>query len=288
MKKDEIYIRKYRNGCVPVRPVEITEIFSLFLRCCRTPFAFSGELHEQWELVYVRGGEASITADDKVYRLAAGSLIFHRPMEFHQIHAEKPGLELFVASFRLGGGETSKLERSVFALKPDEKELMEEVIGRCCAMNGGFFADDEFRDCRALWERAPLDFALCVNTLEAVFCRLLLRSPALQVPRDTAQSALYQKIVSVLEEHVYTDITIPRVAERCGVSESTVKACFRRHAGCGVHKYLLKIKMRAAVRMIGEGQAVAEVSERLGFADPNYFSCVFRRETGRRPTDFRK
>ena len=72
------------------------------------------------------------------------------------------------------------------------------------------------------------------------------------------------------------------------MSESTVKACFQRHAGCGVHKYLLKIKLRAAIRMIGEGSSVSGVSDALGFSDPNYFSYVFKRETGRRPTDFRK
>lgn len=287
MKKDELYIKTLEHGCVPVRPVEIGAVFSLFLRCCREPFVFAGELHEQWELVYVRRGEVSITADDKVYHLGAGGLIFHRPMEFHQIHSRQGGLEIFVASFRLSGEGAGKLERSVFDLLSEERELMEDVIRRCCAMNGGHFRESEFRRCTAYWQARPLDFQLCVSGLESLFCRLLLRSPALQQPRDTADSLLYRRIAAILEEHVYTGITIRQVAERCGVSQSTVKACFNRHAGCGIHKYLLKIKMRTAIGLIREGESVSAVSDRLGFSDPNYFSYVFRRETGKRPTDFR-
>lgn len=287
MKTDEIYIQTLKYGCVPVRPVEITQVFSLFVRCCREPFAFAGELHEQWELVYVRRGEASITADDKVYRLGAGSLIFHRPMEFHQIHAENPGLEIFVASFRMSGEGTGKFERSVFDLLSEEKNIMEDVICRCSALNRGVFWDGEFRDCRDLWGAEPLEFSLCVNELESVFCRFLLRSPALQQPKDTADSLLYRRIVAILEEHVYTNITIGQVADQCGVSPSTVKTSFHRHAGCGVHKYLLKIKLRAAIGLLREGRSVSEVSDALGFNNPNYFSYVFRRETGKCPTDFR-
>jgi len=66
-----------------------------------------------------------------------------------------------------------------------------------------------------------------------------------------------------------------------------VKTCFSRHAGCGIHKYFLKIKMRTAIQMIRQGCTVSEVSDTLGFNNPNYFSYVFRRETGKRPTDFR-
>lgn len=224
MKTDGIYIRKYENGCVPVPPVEITKVFTMFLRCCEEPFAFAGELHEQWELVYVRKGEASITADDNVYHLSTGSLIFHKPMEFHQIHAEQAGLELFVASFSLSGEGVNKFEQAVFELLPREIEIFEELIRHCNAINGREFRDQEFWDCSDRWGAAPLEFYFCVNQLESILCLLLLRSPTLQPPKDTADSLLYRKIVAVLEEHVYTDISIREVAERCDVSPSSVKA----------------------------------------------------------------
>lgn len=287
MKKDKLYLRQYEPGCVPVRPVEITNVFTMFLRCCRKPFIFAGELHEQWELVYVRSGEATFTVDDKVYRLGAGSLIFHRPMEFHQIHAEHTELEIFVTSFHMTGGEVRKFEQSIFELSSGEKTVMEELIRQCCALNEGYYTDGEFGDCRPFWQAKPLEFYACVHGLERLFCMLLQRSPTLQPPKETVDSLLYRNIAAVLEEHAYGDITIAQVADRCGVSPSTVKTCFHRHAGCGVHKYFLKIKVRTAIRLLETGQPVSQVSDALGFNNPNYFTYVFRRETGKRPTDFR-
>lgn len=51
MKSDKSYLRILQSGCVISRPIEIEEVFTMFLRCCRQPFAFAGEFHEPWEMV---------------------------------------------------------------------------------------------------------------------------------------------------------------------------------------------------------------------------------------------
>lgn len=288
MKSDRIYLQHYKNGCLPLPPIEITEVFTLFLRCCQAPFVFFGELHEPWELVYVRKGAATITADDRVLHLSAGSLIFHKPMDFHQIFSEQPGLEIFVASFHMSGESAYKFRNSAFQLLPAEQQLLETLIARCVALNNGCFHACDDRDCKPLWQTSPLEFYTCVHQLEHLFCLLLMRCPSLQPPQDAAGSILYKKIVSVLEEHLYGTITIPQVAALCDVSPSSIKTCFRRHAGCGLHKYFLKIKLREAVRLIKEGRSISSVSDTLGFNNPNYFSYVFQREMGRKPTDYKK
>lgn len=288
MKSDNIYLRKFENGCAPVPPVEILAVFTLFLRCCQAPFVFPGELHDLWEIVYIRRGNATITADDKVYHLTPGSVIFHKPMEFHQIHADDPGLEIFVSSFQMDGKLSHKLKGAVFELLPEETALFETLISRCIRLNQGFFTDTKEWDCQPLWNASALEFYTCVHILEYILCLLLNRVPVVPDLPETAGSVLYQKAVAILEEHIYSGITIAEVAERCGVSATSLKTCFRRHAGCGLHKYFLKIKIRAAIRLIQSGQTISCVSDALGFNNPNYFSFVFQRETGKCPTDYRK
>ena len=289
MKSDNIYVRYLETGCVPRPPIEIAEVFTLFLRRCQNPFVFSGELHDSWEIVYVRKGNASITADDKVLPLSAGSLIFHKPMEFHQIFSEDPGLEIFVASFHLVGDLAYKFRDALFHLLPEEQELFDSLIARCVKLNHGYFQDSvDPNDCTTFWNASPLEFYACVHQLEHLFCLLLMRSPTLQTPQTSPDSILYRKIVSILEEHLYENITISQVAALCDVSPSSIKACFSRHAGCGLHKYFLKLKLRQAIRLIKEGHSISSVSDTLGFNNPNYFSYVFLREMGKRPTDFKK
>ncbi|MBR3978996.1 MAG: helix-turn-helix transcriptional regulator [Oscillospiraceae bacterium] len=288
MKTDEIYLRKFENGCIPLPPIEITTVFTLFLRRCQAPFVFSGELHDLWEILYVRRGNATVTADDKVYHLSSGSVIFHKPMEFHQIYADEPGLEIFVSSFNMTGELSYKFKGTVFELLPEEVDLFEELISRCVTLNNGCFSDTKEWDCKPLWSAASLEFYICIHMLEYILCLLQTRSPVAPALPATADSILYQKAVAILEEHIYSNITIQEVAELCGVSASSVKTCFSRHAGCGLHKYFLKIKIRAAIRLIKKGQSISSVSDTLGFNNPNYFSYVFQRETGKRPTDYRK
>ena len=52
-------------------------------------FIQPGECHDFWELVYVDKGTAVATADGKETVLKQGSIIFHKPNEFHAIRAEK-------------------------------------------------------------------------------------------------------------------------------------------------------------------------------------------------------
>lgn len=288
MKTDNQYLRALKNGCLPVKPLEVTEVFTLFLRQCRTPFYFSGELHSPWELVYIRKGAACITADDNVYRLPQGSVIFHKPLEFHQIQAEEAGLEIFVVSFTMRAEQPEHFYNAVF--HPDQKvrELFERLIAETVALNGGPFTESTEKNCYPLWQANKLAFSRNVQLLEYILTHFLDHRPASFPPQSTGESALYRKAVGYLERNVCRDISIADIAEYCCVSQSSLKATFRRHAGCGIHKYFLKLKLRTAIGFLEAGKSVTEVSNLLGFNNPNYFSFVFRRETGKSPSDHKK
>ena len=52
-------------------------------------------------------------------------------------------------------------------------------------------------------------------------------------------------------------------------------------------KYFNNIKITAAKSMLKEGFTVKETSEKFGFSNQNYFSTVFKKITGKSPSDFR-
>ena len=55
-----------------------------------------------------------------------------------------------------------------------------------------------------------------------------------------------------------------------------------------MHKYLLKLKINVAKKLLQDGRQVSVVAENLGFASQSYFSKAFKRETGFTPSDFAK
>ena len=52
------------------------------------------------------------------------------------------------------------------------------------------------------------------------------------------------------------------------------------YAGCGVIQYFTRLKMAKAIKYLKEGYSVGEVADMLSFSSLNYFSAVFKKETG--------
>ena len=60
--------------------IRITDMYSLFVVHYDCGYAFPGESHNFWECVYIIKGEACISGNERVYNLAQGSIIFHKPL----------------------------------------------------------------------------------------------------------------------------------------------------------------------------------------------------------------
>ena len=67
-------------------------------------FYFAGETHPFWECVYVIDGSICASADDKIYNMNAGELIFHKPLELHKLSVtgNKPAT-IFIFSYSAVG-----------------------------------------------------------------------------------------------------------------------------------------------------------------------------------------
>ena len=64
--------------------IHITSIHSLFKSHFDEGYEFHGEAHDFWECVCVLEGELCVSADERVYNMPCGSMIFHKPLEFHK------------------------------------------------------------------------------------------------------------------------------------------------------------------------------------------------------------
>ena len=75
-------------------------------------FHFPGETHDFWECVYVLNGSIVVSADDRVYTLNPGEIIFHKPMELHKYYVDSAsGADLLIFSFSLEGPLSSTLKK---------------------------------------------------------------------------------------------------------------------------------------------------------------------------------
>lgn len=79
------------------------------------------------------------------------------------------------------------------------------------------------------------------------------------------------------------------LAAICGISLGHLMRSFKASTGWSLHQFISDERMKAAKGMlVSEKFTSKEISARLGFGNPAYFTTAFRRSTGLTPKEFRK
>ena len=82
-----------------------------------------------------------------------------------------------------------------------------------------------------------------------------------------------------------------RVNDLCvtlGFSKSYLSKLFHEQTGNTLAAYAIQVKIKRAKQLIRDGSLnFAQISDKLSFDNPQYFSRVFKRVTGMTPTEFK-
>ena len=299
----------------PVKPqIQLPAFYSLFEIHYDRGYEFPGESHNFWECLYVKEGEVCVSGDERVYDLGRGSIIFHKPLELHKfIVTGERGADLFIFSFAAEGPLTGWLSEKVFALTQFQQELLWKLyaLARQSAGTGGDTgsggaaraghntgtggaagsgggvrtsgkAGGYYRYLEP-FDRLPAYSQTVASFLELFMLSLAETGSVSSVSSDP-EAILFSRAVNYLNSNIHRQPSVPETARFCGVSESGLKRLFDKYAGISVHKYLLKLKIKAAVQLLESGQTVSRTAQELGFNTQSYFSRAFKRETGLSPS----
>lgn len=84
-------------------------------------------------------------------------------------------------------------------------------------------------------------------------------------------------------------VTVAELTALAHMGESAFRGAFVKATGESPRRYLENLRIERAARMLLDGDApVAAVAEAVGYDDPYHFSRVFKRVTGRPPSEFRR
>lgn len=274
---------------VPIKPVlRISMLNTCSYFRMEHPYDFHREFHPFWEMIYVADGTLRVACQERVYTLKQGDLVFHRPMELHRLWSvDGCSFQVLVMGFCAEGTLLSQLKDTAFELTAQQQEHICDLIRQL---------QQSFPKAKSQFlQYAEEDPAACAPQLQTfanaleTFLISLLHKPGPSQPKhqSLSQSArLYSRIVEALNGSPDGWITAGQIAKQLHCSESQIKQTFARYSDMGIHKYLLKLKIAAAMQLLQQGCSVNETSRRLGFANQNYFSTVFKRETGIPPSRY--
>ncbi len=260
----------------------IISINSAFLRDAHEDFYFEGEMHDFWEMVYAVDGSVTVSEDEHVYELSKGQAIFHRPMEFHRLWCRKGQKgKLIIISFKYDGTLIDGLGNGMFTLNSYLHQLLTETFKH---ISFNFENAELTLDSK---EDNILNESICIAELE-----LFLLTTVSEILPDKKQSYTvgahnYKNILRVMKAHIDENLSVDDIAFLAQLGTSNLKKTFRTYAGCGVMQYFNKMRIMHASELLKTGLSVAEVSDKMSFSSPEYFSYVFKRETGITPIQFK-
>lgn len=107
--------------------------------------------------------------------------------------------------------------------------------------------------------------------------------------RSTSTRSFVQRAEEYVREH-YADeqLSLDQVCRELSVSNSYFSTMFKKEKGTSFIGYLTDYRMEQASRMLVEtDEKNYVIAKRVGYADPNYFSYVFKRRFGVSPVKYR-
>ena len=269
--------------------VRIKRLITCFTQQNKGDYCSKTESHDFWEMVYVRSGRLIYRNGDTRGELSAGDVIFHEPNVPHGLegNGEDP-FSFFIVTFECDSPAMQALEGRIVTLPAKLIKVVDLIIEE---------KNVSFSD--AIHPLVALDHALLGSQqmlglyLEQLLIGILREcakdsDTVLYASREEKESRLAADVCAYLEAHLYENVDMQTLCEYFHYGKSRLSEVFRRTYGDSVMHWYLTRRIEAAGRAIlcGEG-SIAEISARLQFDSPQYFSRVFKKIMGVSPREYR-
>jgi len=263
----------------------IEHFYTCFKEKVEDGWSFEGEMHDFWEMVYVTDGEIYALEDGRIYKLVEGDIIIHKPMEFHRLWCEhSPHTSFMVISFYSKDDVFLPLGDKVMNMNVEKRSELENLYQYIHnVFDANLYVESKTDNSRDL-----INERVAYLRFELFLLSLLNTKKSTTARQHSIGAQNYKLIIDTMNENINKNLTIEELAQLCNLSVPNLKKTFKKYGSGGVMKYFNRMKIKRAVSFIRSGKSIANVSDGLGFSSQNYFSVVFKRETGILPSEFKK
>ena len=258
-------------------------------------FKFEGESHDFWEFLCVDKGEVTVTADQAAHKLKKGSIIFHKPGQFHSVATDGViAPNLVVISFVCSSPAMSFFEDKILPLGETERSLLAAVLAEA----GDAFLtplDNPYtRQLSGNPGQRPGSEQIIQLSLEHFLISLYRKS--CQPPSDARlnksvklkrDDETFRHIMIYMEDRLTETLTLEQICRDNLMGVSQLQNLFRNKCGCGIIEYFSRMKITRAKELIREkNMNFTQIADYLGYNSIHYFSRQFKKITGMTPSEY--
>lgn len=215
---------------------------------------------------------------EETYPIELENRLFHAVAEGKTKECEK-----YAREFMEWLEQYSPVVNNTIRLKVMEFVLWAEHLAYCDS--GRVYRIDD----RALY----LDIIMSLsNYLElGVWFQGKMQSATMLIQDRGKQKAesIVEEAKQYIENNFSDDLSLEYLAKELGISPYYFSRLFKEEEGVNYIDFLTKIRMDYAKEALQkEEKSIKEICVEAGYSDPNYFSRIFKKWTGKTPTQFRE
>lgn len=226
------------------------------------------------KILWTLSGLGSIRVSGRVYTIAAGSVAVFLPGMRHEAWASTSTEELWETRWiTMDGPLCGAIAQSLGVRAGAHPMQTERFISLF----------DRYRE------------AIAAGTLETARAAELIAHEILLITSDgtrgqTRGDSIVSEAVSLMRLHwSEPQFGIAQLAEEIGVHRSVLSRRFHAEVGVSPQQYLSRLRLTNALTLLRSTDlSIREISVQCGFADPGYFTRLFRETQGTTPGEFRQ
>ncbi|MDQ0222126.1 helix-turn-helix domain-containing protein [Streptococcus moroccensis] len=102
-------------------------------------------------------------------------------------------------------------------------------------------------------------------------------------------SPAIQECLYFIETHLNKKLTLDILAQHCHISRSYLSTLFQKEIKQSFTDYCHQLRLKKAKELLEDHSlTINDVAEKCGYQSTDYFSKIFKKNTGQTPSDYRK
>lgn len=253
-------------------------------------YAYTGESHDFYELVYVDKGEAVVIDGEKIRTLKCGECIIHMPGIWHNIKSDgKTAPNLIIISFECKSPHMEFAKNQIFHLSAADKEHLAVIIRETSISFKSPLNDPNtkklVRNTHIIGSEQLIKISL--ESIVINLYRGMGNSKPDSVFKEHLENDIVYSVKNYLNENVHEKLKFADIVNFAKTSPTSIKCAFKKCEGTGVMSYFASLKIERAKQYIREDNYnFTQISQLLSYDTPHRFTKQFKAKTGMTPTEY--
>ena len=244
---------------------------------CHSGYEFGPIIRDKYIIHYVSSGKGKLFLDQKEYEVKAGCIFLLPPNTLVRYQADEQDPWHYMWIHVHGFKVVELLQKAGLSRKDpvldvgESAKRVEKLILDICENR-----EEEYT---------------CIGKLYLIFQLMIRHIPEERIRENQTEPALgyIHRVIDYINQKYSEPVSVQGIADFCGIDRSYLSKIFRYATGYTVQEYLIQYRIKKAKQFLREtALPVKHVSYSVGYNDPFTFSKVFKKVTGKTPTEYIK